>query len=144
MGSRLRTRVTPSSNAEHTPLQVVSTVNSHLSTHPLRSGHPSPLQAVSTISLTYHDGLLGRGKLNQTPLEHCNLRVCNLLFRLLPLQPFASSLLGQTSQVKDLWKGMEIYQLVDEKGFGNKTVVRNSLVDANAKCGVTIQYACDW
>ncbi|XXG80079.1 hypothetical protein AAC387_Pa09g1024 [Persea americana] len=54
------------------------------------------------------------------------------------------SVLCAYAKVKDLWKGREIYQLVDEKGFGNKTVVRNSLVDANAKCGVTIQCACDW
>lgn len=52
------------------------------------------------------------------------------------------SVLRACAKVKDLWKGMEIYQLVGEKGFGNKTVVRNSLVDANAKCGLTKDTIC--
>ncbi|XXG48237.1 hypothetical protein AAC387_Pa02g2744 [Persea americana] len=45
------------------------------------------------------------------------------------------SVLPACAQVKDLRRGREIHQLVDEKGFGSRMAVRNSLVDMYAKCG---------
>lgn len=45
------------------------------------------------------------------------------------------SVLPACAQVKDLRRGREIHQLVDEKGFGSRIAVTNSLVDMYAKCG---------
>lgn len=45
------------------------------------------------------------------------------------------SVLPACAQLKDLRRGREVHQLVDDKGFGSRIAVRNSLVDMYSKCG---------